>query len=187
MIALTLALTLTCPVDMAAIPESNACIDRYEAVVEDATAKSKKGVVPTTPISWKSASAACAKAGKRLCTRKEWTAACRGPGEKRKYAYGAKYEPRRCNDRARTQGKADAPMKTGGLPRCKTPEGVYDLSGNLWEWTADTITGETAYMLGGGWGNDDGDDNLSCVPEDTVAQPLSQEIVGLGFRCCKDQ
>jgi formylglycine-generating enzyme required for sulfatase activity len=181
-----IALALTCALEMAKIPGMDVCIDRFEASVVDGAAQSKKGVMPTTLISQREATAACEKAGKHLCTRAEWTAACRG-AEGRRYAYGGKYEPGRCNDRARGKGKAEKPLPAGSLPRCRTPEGVFDLSGNLWEWLADKLPGgATAYLVGGAWGNDDNDDNLSCVPEDTMAQPIDQKIDGLGFRCCSN-
>ncbi len=179
--------TEKCPGDMVRVPGRPACIDRYEAARDGDRAIAKKAAQPATAISHKEATAACARAGKRLCTLEEWTAACKGEGARRKYAYGAKYQPRRCNDRARTGGTGSKPLPSGSLPQCRTPEGVYDLSGNLWEWLADTgPEGATARLIGGGMGNDDDDDNLSCTPEDPLLQPVNQKIEGLGFRCCAE-
>jgi formylglycine-generating enzyme required for sulfatase activity len=185
---LALTLALACPVEMARIAGMDACIDRFEASLDGDRAVSKKGVLPADAVSWKEAVAACEKAGKHLCSRAEWTAACKGADGRRKYAYGSRYEPKRCNDRARS-GKANQPAPTGSLSRCRTPEGsgVYDLSGNVWEWLAELGHGaQSASLVGGGWTSDDNDENLSCAPEDPVAQPLDQKVSGRGFRCCAE-
>ena len=188
-----------CPREMAAVAGLPVCIDRYEASLDrgdrgapdgrgtTARAVAKKGAVPAVDVSHAQAAAACDNAKKRLCTRDEWTAACRGEGGRRRYPYGSSYEPRRCNDRARSGGTALAPLPAGSLSRCRTVEGVHDLSGNVWEWIAATDpSGATASFLGGGQGNDDDDKNLSCVPEDPMGQPVTQQMSGLGFRCCRD-
>lgn len=175
------------------------CIDRYEASLAGgdrgapdgkgttARAVSRKGAIPVVEVSWKQAVAACGNAGKRLCRRDEWTAACRGAAGTRAYPYGARYVAKRCNDRARSKGKAERPLPAGSLPGCRTPDGVFDLSGNVWEWIeSEDPARETAPFLGGGAGNDNDDDNLSCTPEDPLGQPVTTQMSGLGFRCCAD-
>ena len=136
---------------------------------------------------WLANARSCARAGKRLCTQEEWSAACRGDGGKRKYAYGDHYEPSRCHDRALSQARhTTAPLPTGTLDTCVTPEGVYDLSGNVWEWLADTSSdGKVASYLGGGFFNDDDEDTQSCQPEDPNGQPPASRLPAVGFRCCK--
>jgi formylglycine-generating enzyme required for sulfatase activity len=176
-----------CPAEMAPIAGQRACVDRWEASLSDdgKVAMSRARVVPAA-ISQLQARAACEAAGKHLCTRAEWTAACKGPGDARRYSYGKKYVPGRCHDKTmRDKRHSQKPLPTGSLPACRTPEGVYDLSGNVWEWLAtDKPDAPTAYFVGGGFGNDDSDDNLSCVPEDPLGQPVTQVVEALGFRCC---
>ena len=174
-----------CPSEMAVVTigARTVCIDRFEASLEGKKAVARKGARPAV-ASQLEARAACAAAGKRLCTVAEWTAACRGPEAKRKFPYGDRYVARRCNDAARAHGK---PLPSGTLSECRTPDGIYDLSGNLWEWLADTPPdGETARLVGGSFANPDDDDLLACIPEDPLGQPVGSKNETLGFRCCRD-
>src|SRR5690606_13944959 len=122
-------------------------------------AVSLEGAVPQGYISGRHAQDACEEAGKRLCTNEEWLFACRG-AEARIYPYGDTRLPGVCKD-ARALHPAierfgtsadwiwsalgdacinqipDSLAPTGSHPGCVTPEGVFDLMGNLHEWTAD--------------------------------------------------
>ena len=112
------------------------CIDVFEY-------PNQKGVMPTTNYSWEEADTACRSIGKRLCTSREWARACRGP-EGRKYSYGTERDPKACNTpiQGSGPGRAPAPVAaSGAFPQCVTPEGVYDLNGNLSEWVSDPWSG----------------------------------------------
>lgn len=170
---------------MAHVAHANVCIDRHEARIEDSRAVSRADVLPSAITSWQTARAACEAAGHRLCTVVEWQAACAG-AEGRAYPYGDTYEPARCNTAeglGPTEPKALEP--TGRRARCVTPEGVFDLSGNAYEWMADADpTGLTRALGGGGFSV--GGEEAVCVRRSPLWQPPDQELDGIGFRCCAD-
>lgn len=185
-----------CPEEMALVASGKVCIDRYEASLEGgergdregkgttAKAASRQGAEPATRVSQLQAKAACANAGKRLCTREEWVAACQGE-PKRKYAYGETFVAERCADRSVGKKRAEKVQPAGAMPECRTPEGVYDLSGNAWEWLADTGPGgNPADLVGGGIGNEDS--SLACMGNERLGQPVTQQGEAMGFRCCRE-
>jgi formylglycine-generating enzyme required for sulfatase activity len=171
---------------MAAVPGLPACIDRWEATIESGRAVARPGALPASAASWREVDAACRAAGKRLCTVEEWERACRG-AEDRDFAYGARFDPTRCNGAARQPDAVRASVvPTGSLRDCATPEGVFDLSGNVWEWTAGgDPTGGLYELRGGGFGNQE--DLLGCRPEDSLLQPADEGHSGYGFRCCANR
>ena len=108
------------------------CMDRYEY-------PNRKGELPRVEVSWHEAGQTCAALGRRLCSEAEWARACRG-SEGRHYAYGPRFERRRCNTPLKGDGPGDAPIPfaaAGSHRGCRSPEGVHDLNGNVSEWVAD--------------------------------------------------
>ena len=140
------------------------------------------GLLPWTGLTHGQASAACARlAGGRLCTHQEWLAACQGPAG-RPFPYGGQRQPGWCNDYHAGAG----PQPTGDAHRCVTPEGVYDLVGNVAEWIdARSAEGEPQAAAGSG--------ALSalavslkldrCAATETL--PAVMVRADLGFRCCR--
>ena len=115
----------------------------YEASRSDSSADSagsatdracsKPGVLPWATITLDQARAACTASGFALCTGEDWLAVCSGDAH-RAFPYGGSHVPAACNDPV----SGDAHVEVGGFhPDCHTPEGVYDMSGNLWEMTDD--------------------------------------------------
>lgn len=107
---------------------------------------------PTSPVvgvSWYEAAAFCrwltANDNKgfsyRLPTEEEWQAAAAGK-EKREYPWGNEIDPQKCNYE-QTGFNRTSPV--GIFLQGKTPEGVHDLAGNVWEWTRSGYYQKKAY------------------------------------------
>ena len=164
-----------------------------------AIAVSRAGVVPQGYINGHQAEAACVGAGKRLCTDAEWLRACGGL-EAWAFPYGPAREPGRCNDAralhpaverfphaenpfaligdACINQLAESVDPTGHREGCATPEGVYDLMGNLHEWTS-APTG----TFRGGFYVDTVRNGPGCLYA-TTAHDRNHWDYSTGFRCC---
>jgi len=137
------------------------CIDRYEF-------PNKAGTAPTANLSLVQARDECVKVGKKLCTFDNWKTACMGE-ENQGWPYGNRPDDGLCN----TGGKAA--VASGSKAGCKTASGVYDMSGNLAEWTDDN----NAAVSGGSYEEASG--RAGCMD---AVPPGGQTAANVGFRCC---
>jgi len=171
-------------------------------------AKVAAGVVPQAYISQVQAREACKNAGKRLCKADEYIRACRGTKPTDLYPYGGmQYRAGVCNEgkgsfvaaafgadfMKRTYAEFNDPKlnqmggglaKTGAFQKCVSPDGAFDMVGNLHEWTdgADQY-GHTGFR--GGWYGDAEKNGPGCFYVTTVHEPTYHDY-STGFRCCAD-
>jgi len=91
--------------------------------------------LPVTNVSWADADAYCRWRHKHLPSESQWEKAARG-SEGLEYPWGEKWRA----DITNTGDNADDESglaEVGSFPNNRSPYGVYDLSGNVWEWVDD--------------------------------------------------
>ena len=145
------------------------CVDAYEYPNQpDAT--------PKDMVSQEEAARICKNEGKHLCTIDEWQAACRGK-DGFKFSYGNGYKQSKCNTNTK------AAKRSGRKTQCRSWYGMYDMNGNLWEWTASTSKQHPDKFLvaGGAWNTNN---ESSCSVSKFSFYPQNQ-YPSVGFRCCK--
>ena len=152
------------------VPIRNYCIDRYEH-------PNKKGGLPLVEVNFEVATKACQKRKLHVCTEKEWEQACMGPA-RRHWPYGDKYEARRCRHGLVGPGESNPAVPSGAYPRCATPDGIFDMCGNVWEW-AMTAEG-TGVLRGGGVNVIAG----FCKCSSMAKANHSYQSFETGVRCC---
>lgn len=168
-------------------------IDPYEAALtRDGKAVSLPDVEPAM-ASWVEADEACKKSGKRLCSEEEWVAACSNAipvdnnnnaqfadddVEGNMYPYGTFYEAGTCVDQEdKYKGKAG---KTGVKAGCRTASGIFDLAGNMGEWSG--VSKETAGLMGG---HNNSGERAACNQRSASFGTGNRNLT-TGFRCCAD-
>ncbi len=151
------------------------CIDAYEY-------PNKEGAMPLTKATWYEAKKACQTNGNRLCTEPEWEKACKGT-KNYKYPYGSHWDGNICNTQD-PQGKERAIRAIGKEKKCKSDYGVYDLSGNVKEWTDDAFSPEISDRTVKGGSASRPDWATRCATRENFLQTVRN--ADLGFRCCHD-
>jgi formylglycine-generating enzyme required for sulfatase activity len=152
---------------------------------------------PQTCVDWCDAHAFCLAVGKRLCghvaggpvdydaylepTSSQWFCACSNAGTTA-YPYGPTFDSSICN--VWINGPSSDVQPVTSYPLCITDDSVYDLSGNVAEWTdsCDYSTGarDVCRTRGGSYLFDDA--AVSCASE--YGQMRETILPSVGFRCC---
>ena len=151
-----------CPQNM--IKHASGCIDQYEYPNE-------KDTTPTHSVTLSESVDLCLSVGKHLCTETEWSSVCTGDNNRR-WSYGNEYDAKRCHHASQHYGGGALP--SGSFERCKTPDEVYDMTGNLWEWNGSGI------LRGGNWNFSEG--LGQCQSTAKPASHIHNDEIGL--RCC---
>ena len=132
---------------------------------------------PVVGVSWFEAQAYARFYGARLPDFDERIAVIRGT-EKRHYPWGSPFGHGNCNTKEEALGQTCA---VGMFVNDQTPDGVYDLVGNVAEWTAEDFDGK-AVIHPGSWSKD----MMSSWPKASQSLSTAARLDNLGFRLVKD-
>jgi formylglycine-generating enzyme required for sulfatase activity len=169
----------------------NFCIDTYEF-------PNQKGAIPIVMISWNDMKKLCEDQGKRICKDFEWEFACEGE-EMLPYPYGLNRDATKCNiDKPwipfdsqklfnpKTRGEEVERLSQrvpSGSMDCKSPFGVYDMTGNVDEFVVNSSGSPYKSGLKGGhwaWGA------RNRARPVTLAHDENFAFYAEGGRCCQD-
>ena len=153
--------------------------------------------LPVSGVNWFDAKEFCQWRSARLPTESEWEKAARG-ADGLEYPWGNEWDPTVTNT-GDDSGWEEGIAPVGSYKRNKSPYGVYDMSGNVWEWVADWYApypdstfqseafGNTNRVIRGGGGGI-GHYAISYFFRGATRQFSEPEMESddVGFRCARD-
>ncbi|MBD3276553.1 MAG: SUMF1/EgtB/PvdO family nonheme iron enzyme [Candidatus Marinimicrobia bacterium] len=145
---------------------------------------------PVVYISLRDARAYAAWAGKRLPTEEEWQRAAQG-NRNYMWPWGDDFSTTHCN------GDSTGTMPVDAYPSGRTPSGLWDMCGNVWEMTeSERFDGHTRYQIlkGGswyvvnhsGWFFDHGAQPADWGAKHILLCDAWDRCATIGFRCAVD-
>ena len=155
------------------------CIDRDEYVGDGDS-------LPENFQSWTRARKTCQGLGKRVCLESEWNFACEGE-QMQPYPYGWERDATACNadhaDIVDDKGELrDRRARADEYPRCVSPFGVRNMTGNLEEFvTRDRVVPPAPAMKGAYWQPGRNHCRAAQTAHDGYYNGMET-----GFRCCRD-
>lgn len=150
---------------------------------------------PVVNVTWYDADIYCKWMGKRLPEEEEWEKTARGP-KGNKYPWGNEFDIKKGNF---TTGDT---LPVGNMIEDKSFYGVYDMGGNVMEWTSSWYNpypnstlqskdfGENNRVIKGGYGSVVGHYNLGSFYSRGPFRnyfPPTGKGVDVGFRCANDK
>ena len=155
---------------------------------------SERANYPVTNVTFGQARDFCNWLGRRLPTEFEWERAARGE-EARLWPWRDPQPPASLEHANLSYGDGSAKLQpVGRTLQGMSPDGVYDLAGNVWEWSSspyevqtDDTQAETiiVYSVRGGGGNLSAD-SMPNIAIRLPAEPLVFDAY-IGFRCAESR
>ena len=147
---------------------------------------------PPVYVDWNLAKACCEWRSARLPTESEWEKAARG-------TEGNTYPWRKDLDcqKANYQNCVNQTNEVGSYPDGVSPYGLYDMTGNVWEWVADWYSdnyysnspknnplapnsGQSRVLRGGSW------PRFDVTADHRTKFASNYNTFDIGFRCARD-
>ncbi|NTV09017.1 MAG: SUMF1/EgtB/PvdO family nonheme iron enzyme, partial [Chlorobium limicola] len=170
------------------LKEESNLVSRFRSSYDD-DRNFNKDDQPVVGVSWFHARAYCLwlsmLSGEeyRLPTEQEWDWAAGGRSEEpgkvlkvKEYPWGDKPEPTQKHANYNQNEGATTPV--GRYPDGATPEGLYDMAGNVWEWMEDWSDESCNYkaLRGGSWL--DAPENLRCSARYSFSPGYGYDFIG---------